>query len=76
MGMSLTLGFLLAENTPHRKHSHPLQGRIYKKPPRERDFATAGVSVYAVLKGIHFLRVHSVKINKDAVTMFKILNQE
>jgi dihydropteroate synthase len=51
-------------------------GEFIKKPPRERDFATAGVSVYAVLKGIHFLRVHSVKINKDAVTMFKILNQE
>ncbi len=51
-------------------------GEFIKKPPDERDFATAGVSVFAVLKGVHFLRVHSVKVNKDAVTMFKILFQE
>ncbi len=50
-------------------------GEIVKKPPYQRDGGTVGVSLFACLKGAHFLRVHKVDINKDAVVTFKFLNR-
>ncbi len=48
-------------------------GEIINKPPLKRDGGTVGVSLFAYLKGAHFLRVHKVDINKDAITTFKVL---
>lgn len=48
-------------------------GEIIKKPPFKRDGGTVGVSLFAYLKGVHFLRVHAVDLNKDAITVFKAL---
>jgi len=48
-------------------------GEIIKKPPAHRDGGTVGVSLFAYLKGVQFLRVHKVDINKDALATFKFL---
>jgi len=48
-------------------------GEIINKPPLKRDGGTVGVSLFAYLKGAHFLRVHKVDINKDAIDTFKVL---
>lgn len=48
-------------------------GEIINKPPFLRDGGTVGVSLFAYLKGIQFLRVHKVDINKDALATFKFL---
>lgn len=44
--------------------------------PLKREGGTVGVSLWAYLKGIHFLRVHKVDLSKDAITMFKFLRQQ
>ena len=49
-------------------------GEIIGKEPFQRDGGTVGVSIFAVLKGVHILRVHNVGINKDAIATFKALN--
>jgi dihydropteroate synthase len=48
-------------------------GEIINKPPSLRDGGTVGVSLFAYLKGVQFLRVHKVDINKDALSTFKFL---
>lgn len=48
-------------------------GEIIKKPPKERDAGTVGVSIYALLKGVHILRVHQVSMVVDALKTFKFL---
>lgn len=48
-------------------------GEIVKKSPKERDGATAGVSIYAYLKGVNFLRVHNVALVQDVLATFKYL---
>ncbi len=48
-------------------------GEIIKKPPIERDGGTVGISIFAYLKNVQFLRVHKVDINKDAIRTFKFL---
>jgi len=45
--------------------------KFLNKPPEERDYATAGISIGLALKGVNILRVHRVDINKDAVFLFK-----
>lgn len=51
-------------------------GEIVKKPPKERDGATVGISVWAFFKKVHLLRVHKVDLNKDALKVLKFLLQE
>ncbi len=53
-------------------------GKIINKPPHQREGGTVGVSIFAYLKKVHFLRVHKVDLNKDAIKVFKVLinNQE
>ncbi len=51
-------------------------GEILRKPPLERDAGTAGLSIYAYLKGVHILRVHNISIVKDALKTFKYLWQD
>lgn len=48
-------------------------GEIINKPPFLRDGGTVGVSLFAYLKGVQFLRVHKVDVNKDALATFKFL---
>lgn len=48
-------------------------GEIINKPPFQRDGGTIGISLFAYLKGVHFLRVHKVDLNKDALLTFKFL---
>lgn len=50
-------------------------GEIVKKPPKERDGATVGVSLWAFLKKVHLLRLHRVDLNKDALQVLKVLLQ-
>jgi len=50
-------------------------GEIINKPPFQRDGGTIGISLFAYLKGIHFLRVHKVDLNKDALLTFKFLTR-
>ena len=50
-------------------------GEIINKPPFQRDGGTIGISLFAYLKGIHFLRVHKVDLNKDALLTFKFLTK-
>ncbi|PMP95551.1 MAG: dihydropteroate synthase, partial [Thermodesulfobacterium geofontis] len=45
-------------------------GEIINKPPFLRDGGTVGVSLFAYLKGVQFLRIHKVDINKDALATF------
>lgn len=46
-------------------------GEILNKPPKERDAGTAGVALYAYLKGVHILRVHNVP---QVLMPLKLLN--
>ena len=39
--------------------------------PRERDAATAAVTVMATMAGVHVLRVHEVAVNRDAARLAK-----
>lgn len=48
-------------------------GEIIKKPPKERDGGTAGVAIFALLKGAHILRIHNVALVNDAIKVFKYL---
>ncbi|MFN3406464.1 MAG: dihydropteroate synthase [Caldimicrobium sp.] len=48
-------------------------GEILQKPPKDRDAGTAGVAIYAYLKGVHFLRVHNVSVINDTLKIFKYL---
>ncbi|WP_038057280.1 dihydropteroate synthase [Thermodesulfobacterium hydrogeniphilum] len=48
-------------------------GKIINKPPQQREGGTIGVSIFTYLKKVHFLRVHKVDFNKDAIKVFKIL---
>ena len=50
-------------------------GEIINKPPFQRDGGTIGISLFAYLKGVHFLRVHKVDLNKDALLTFKFLTK-
>jgi len=50
-------------------------GEIINKPPSQRDGGTIGISLFAYLKGVHFLRVHKVDLNKDALLTFKFLTK-
>ena len=50
-------------------------GEIINKPPFQRDGGTVGISFFAYLKGVHFLRVHKVDLNKDALLTFKFLTK-
>lgn len=52
-------------------------GILTNRPdPLKREGGTVGTSLWAYLKGIHFLRVHRVDLSKDAITMFKFLTQQ
>lgn len=44
-------------------------GMTVDVPAKERDTATAATSVFAVLKGTAFVRVHNVAANKQAIQM-------
>jgi len=46
------------------------------KPPKERDAGTAGLCIFAYLKGVHFLRVHEVELINDALQVFKFLSKD
>ncbi len=48
-------------------------GKIINKPPHQREGGTIGVSIFTYLKKVHFLRVHKVDFNKDAIKVFKVL---
>ncbi|MFN4196997.1 MAG: dihydropteroate synthase [Caldimicrobium sp.] len=48
-------------------------GEIIQKPPKDRDAGTAGMAIYAYLKGVHILRVHNVSMINDALKIFKFL---
>jgi len=48
-------------------------GEIIKKPPIQRNGGTVGVSIFAYFKNVHFLRVHKVDLNKDAISTLKFL---
>ncbi len=41
--------------------------------PEDRLFATLGVNAYLYLKGVHILRVHDVKENKDVVDILRFV---
>lgn len=52
-------------------------GKVLNKPnPLDREGGTVGFSVWSSLRGVQFLRVHRVDLNKDAVIMFKFLVQQ
>ncbi len=51
-------------------------GEIVKKPPKARDGATVGVSVWALFKKVHILRVHRIDLSKDALEVLKVLLQK
>ncbi len=46
---------------------------LNEKPPEKREGGTIGVSVFCAFKKVHFLRVHKVDLNKDAIKLFKVL---
>ncbi|NPA39605.1 MAG: dihydropteroate synthase [Thermodesulfobacteria bacterium] len=48
-------------------------GELIQREPHQRDGGTVGVSLFAALKGVHILRVHEVRLNKDAIKVFKYL---
>ncbi|QER42154.1 dihydropteroate synthase [Thermodesulfobacterium sp. TA1] len=48
---------------------------VNRENPLAREGGTVGFSVWAYLKRVHFLRVHRVDLNKDAVIMFKFLRE-
>ncbi|WP_051172976.1 dihydropteroate synthase [Thermodesulfobacterium hveragerdense] len=52
-------------------------GKVLNKlNPLDREGGTVGFSVWSSLRGVQFLRVHRVDLNKDAVIMFKFLVQQ
>jgi dihydropteroate synthase len=50
-------------------------GKVTGREARDRDFGTAAVVTFAVLKGIHILRVHEIKPMRDVIAMADALKQ-
>ena len=46
------------------------------REPQDREFGTAAVCAYAVLKGVHLLRVHEAGMMRDAVRVAEVLRGE
>ncbi len=51
-------------------------GSLTGRETDQRDFGTAAVSTYAVLKGIHILRVHDVESTRDVVRVAEKIRGE
>ncbi|RKX61398.1 MAG: dihydropteroate synthase [Thermodesulfobacteriota bacterium] len=48
-------------------------GEITSRSVSQREGGTVGVSLFCFLKGVNILRVHRVDLNKDAIILFKTL---
>lgn len=48
-------------------------GEITNRSVSQREGGTVGVSLFCFLKGVNILRVHKVNLNKDAIILFKTL---
>jgi len=50
-------------------------GKVTGKEAQQRDCGTAGAAAFAVLQGIHMIRVHNVSCVRDAVKMIEAIKE-